>query len=160
MYVCRLSGAILDGEAQKARARRTPRFPHGAPVLRVEAPALVERERGILDPQLEAAVGADGGEEMGVDGRGQPLEGEDLAAVVRRPGVAQGPGGVVVAVEDFDFAVGRAAGEAGARRVEGGGFDEVAVRGGEEWWKASGGAGGTSVGGVMVVWTWVGCVVE
>lgn len=124
--------AVLDGEAEEARARRAARLPDWAPVRRVEAPALVGRERGILDPQLEAAVGADRGEEVRVERWGQPLEFEDLAAVVRAPGVAERPAAVVVPVEDFDLAVGGAAGEARARGVEGGGFDKVAVRGGEE----------------------------
>ena len=67
-------GVVLDAEGQEGRARRRAQVEDGLVVVRVEAPAAAGRERRVLDPELEPAVGADRGDEVRVDGWREPLD--------------------------------------------------------------------------------------
>lgn len=64
---------VFDGEGEEGRPVRGARLPNGAVALRVEAAALEGREGWIFDPELEFAVDANGGEQVGVDGGREPL---------------------------------------------------------------------------------------
>lgn len=109
-----------------------------------EAPAW--RGRGVFGPEFEAAFDAEGGEEVGVDGGGEPLELlsvvlalwcgnwvagtgaylENLASVCS-PVVAVPPDAVLVAVEDADLSVDRSCRAPVAIGVEGDGLNQVLV---------------------------------
>jgi hypothetical protein len=67
-------GVVLDAEGQEWRARRGAQVEDGLVVMRVEAPAAAGRERRVLDPEFEPAVGSDRGDEVGVDGWREPLD--------------------------------------------------------------------------------------
>lgn len=59
------------GEVRSARLRAE--LIDGLVTVRVEASAFGRRERGVFDPELEAAVSAYGGDEVRVDCGREPL---------------------------------------------------------------------------------------
>lgn len=66
-------GIVLNGEGEEGRAIRGPSLPDGTVGERVEAPTFARWEGRIFDPELELAVDADRGEEIGVEGGREPL---------------------------------------------------------------------------------------
>lgn len=66
-------GVVLDAEGKEGRARGSAQLPDGLVGVRIEASALGGGECWVFNPELEFAVGADGGYEVGVDGCREPL---------------------------------------------------------------------------------------
>jgi hypothetical protein len=65
---------VGEGEGEEGGAGWGAQLPDGLVAMGVEAAALTWREGRVFDPESELAVGADGGDEVGVDGRGEPLD--------------------------------------------------------------------------------------
>lgn len=66
-------GIVCYGEGEEGCAGGGTQFPDGFIGVGVETAAFIGSQGWIFDPESEFAVGADGGEEVGVDGWGEPL---------------------------------------------------------------------------------------
>ena len=66
-------GVVLYGEGEEGRARRGAQLEYGFVAVAIESSASAGRNGRVLDPDLESAVGANGGYEVGMYGWGQPL---------------------------------------------------------------------------------------
>jgi len=64
---------VFYGEGEKGSAGWRACFPHGTVVVGVKTTAFSWGQRGILNPEFEFTVGANRGNEVGVDGWGEPL---------------------------------------------------------------------------------------
>jgi hypothetical protein len=65
---------VLDRKGQEGRAGGRAQFPDWLIVVRVEAPSFPGNQRRIFDPELEFAIGANGGYQVGVNGWWEPLD--------------------------------------------------------------------------------------
>ena len=65
---------MFDREGEERRARGGAQLEDGLVVVRIETPTTARRKRGVFNPELEATIGANRGDEVGVDGRRKPLD--------------------------------------------------------------------------------------
>lgn len=124
-------GVEGHGEGEEGGSRRGAQFPDRLVGVRVEASAFVGRDGWVFDPESEAAIGAHGGDEVGVQLGVEPLDLVDFG-IVSSPRIAENPITGIILIVDFDLAVNGAGCKAIAVVVESGCCDHISVAMAEE----------------------------